>query len=108
MLVKMKEKKKVAEQKYISKGVVRSLINCLAVEKGTEDIHLVYDGTKSKLNTAVFTPNFHLPFLESVIMWVNSDSRLADLNLGEMFLNYFLDKKIRAFSRVDLTKLVEV
>ena len=108
MLVKMKEKiKKVTDRKYISNGVVLSLINCFAVEKGTEDIRLVYDGTKSKLNAAVFAPNFYLPFLDSVLMWVNADSWLADLDLGEMFLNYFLDKKIRAFSGVDLSKLVE-
>ena len=108
MLVKMKEKLgKVTKRKYISKGVVRSLINCFAVEKGTEDIRLVYDGTKSKLNDAVFAPNFFLPFLDSVLMWVNADSWLADLDLGEMFLNYFLDKRIRAYSGVDLTKFVD-
>ena len=63
MLVNMKEKLgKVTKQKYISKGVVRSLINCFAVEKGSDDIRLVYDRTKSKLNDAVFAPNFFLPF----------------------------------------------
>ena len=108
MLIKMKEKLgKVTKRKYISKGVVRSLINCFAVEKGSDDIRLVYDGTKSKLNDAVFAPNFFLPFLDSVLMWVNADSWLADLDLGEMFLNYFLDKKIRAYSGVDLTKFVD-
>ena len=108
MHIKMTEKlKKVTDRKYISKGVVRSLINCFAVEKGSDDIRLVYDGTKSKLNAAVFAPNFYLPFLDSVLMWVNVDSWLADLDLGEMFLNYFLDKRIRAFSGVDLTKFLD-
>ena len=46
MSVKMEEKiKKVTYINYISKGIVLSLINCFAVEKGTEDIRLVYDGT---------------------------------------------------------------
>ena len=108
MLIKMKEKlRKVTDRKYISKDVVLSLINCFAVEKGSDDIRLVYDGTKSKLNAAVFAPNFYLPFLDSVLMWVNVDSWLADLDLGEMFLNYFLDKKIRAFSGVDLSKFID-
>ena len=107
MVVKMKEKlKKVTDRKYISKGVVKSLINCFAVEKGSDDIRLVYDGTKSKLNASVFATNFFLPFLDSVLMWVNVDSWLADLDLGEMFLNYFLDKRIRAYSGVDLSKLM--
>ena len=108
MVTRMKEKiAKVTKRKYISKGVVRSLINCFAVEKGESDIRLVYDGTKSKLNDAVFAPNFFLPFLDSVLMWVNVDSWLADLDLGEMFLNYFLHRSIRAYSGVDLTKLME-
>ena len=108
MRIKMKEKlRKVMDRKYISKGVVRSLINCFAVEKGSDDIRLVYDGTKSKLNASVFAPNFYLPFLDSVLMCVNVDSWLVDLDLGEMFLNYFLDKRIRAFSGVDLTNFLD-
>ena len=70
-----------------------------------EDIRLVYDDTKSKLNDAVFSPNFFLPFLDSVLMWVNVDTWLADLDLGEMFLNYFL--RVQAYSRVDLTKFLD-
>jgi hypothetical protein len=108
MLIKMKEKlSKVRKRKYISKGPVRSLINCFAVEKGSEDIRLVYDGSKSGLNDAVFSPNFFLPFPDSLLMWINADTWMADLDLGEMFLNYFLDKRVRGYSGVDLTKFLE-
>ena len=49
MIIKMKEKlKKVINRRYISKGVVKSLINCFAVEKGSDDIRLVYDGKKKQ------------------------------------------------------------
>ena len=44
-----------------------------------------------------------MPSLDSVLMWVESSSWFADLDLGEMFLNYFMDEKLREYSGVDLT-----
>jgi hypothetical protein len=107
MVEKMKGKiQKITARNYISDGLVLSLINCFAVPKGEEDIRLVYDGTKSGLNEAVFSPNFFLPFPDSMLMWVDCNSWFGDLDLGEMFLNYFLDKGVRAFSGVDISKLM--
>ena len=97
---------KVTQRKYVEPGSVLSLINCFAVPKGQEDIRLVYDGTKSGLNAAVWAPNFFMPSPDSALMWVDSLFWFADLDLGEMFLNYFMDERIREYSGVDLTGLL--
>ena len=97
--------KKVTQRKYLENGSVLSLINCFAVPKGQEDIRLVYDGTKSGLNSAVWAPNFFMPSPDSALMWVDSSFWFADLDLGEMFLNYFMDEKLREYSGVDLSVL---
>ena len=49
---------KSVNRRYICDGSVCSLINCFAVDKGSDDIRLVYDGTKSLLNLATWAPNF--------------------------------------------------
>ena len=46
-----------------------------------------------------------MPSPDSALMWVDSSFWFADLDLGEMFLNYFMDEKIREYSGVDLTGL---
>ena len=63
--------KKVIQRGYVSDAYIRSLINCFAVAKGVQDIRLVYDGTKSKLNEAVWAPNFFLGSVESLLMFIN-------------------------------------
>ena len=98
---------KVTARGYVEDGKVLSLINCFAVPKGEEDIRLVYDGTKSGLNAAVWAPNFFMPTPDSVLMWVDSKTWFADLDLGEMFLNYFMDERLREYSGVDLSGLLE-
>lgn len=102
-----KKIQKVIDRKYLAQIYVKSVINYFDVPKGENDIRIVYDGTKSKLNDAVWAPNFFLPSIDSVLMWVSADSWHADRDLGEMFLNYFMDERLRPFSGVDVTKLFE-
>ena len=98
---------KSVNRRYICDGSVSSLINCFAVDKGPVDIRLVYDGTKSLLNLATWAPNFFLPSIDSMLMSVTTKSWFADLDLGEMFLNYFMCKEIRQYSGVDLTEVLK-
>ena len=106
LLAKMWAKlQKVIERGYIAPGFVMSLVNYFAVPKGLTDIRMVYDGTKSKLNAAVWAPNFFLPSVDSVLCFCDASTWFADLDLGEMFLNYFMDQAIRAYSGVDVTQL---
>ena len=103
----VKKLQKVIERGYVSDAYIRSLINCFAVAKGIQDIRLVYDGTKSELNAAVWAPNFFLGSIESLLMFTNLQTWLADMDLGEMFLNYYMDPRIRPYSGVDVTSIFQ-
>lgn len=108
MVEKMTKKfVKVANKGYVGEGTVLSMINCFAVEKGEDDIRLVYDGKKSGLNDSVWAPNFFLPSVDSMLMNMNVHTWCADLDLAEMFLNYPLHKTIAPYSGVDYTAILK-
>ena len=103
---KMAEKiDKVRSRGYILPGEVNSLTGFFAVPKGEDDIRIVYDATACGLNAALWAPNFALPSIDSVLR--NSDSRtwFSDIDLGEMFLNYFLDEDLREYAGVDVREI---
>lgn len=82
-----------------------SLTSFFAVPKGTDDIRIVYDTTKSGLNNAIWTPKFFLPTMASVLNYADDHTFYGDIDIGEMFLNYFLDPEIRPWAGVDVTAL---
>ena len=95
----MKEKmfgkmSKVIGRGYLLDEFVHSVINCFPVPKGIGDICLVYDSTKSGLNAAVFAPNFFLPSMDSLLLMAVWYTYYSDRDLGEQFLNYFMDKRV--------------
>ncbi len=51
--------------RYIVKGSVSSLTSYFAVPKGDTDIRLVYDASKSGLNSSLWVPSFSLPSMET-------------------------------------------
>lgn len=55
-----KKLSKVRLRRYIAKGLVRSLTRFFPVKKGDDDIRVVYDGTASGLNDALWAPSFSL------------------------------------------------
>ena len=72
---KMAEKSgKVRTQNYILPGEVNSLTGFFAAPKGTDDIHIVYNATACGLNNALWSPNFFLPTIDSVLRGANKDS----------------------------------
>jgi hypothetical protein len=87
---------------YIASGTVSSLTGYFAVPKGTDDIRMVYDATKSGLNSALWVPSFSLPAAEALLDLLSSSSWMADLDMGEMFLNFPLDLKVRPYCGIDL------
>jgi len=97
---------KVIERRYLNDGYVKSLINYFAVPKGLSDIRVIYDGTKSGLTDAVWAPNFFMPSIDSLLLYCSSNTWYSDLDLGEMFLNYFMDPLLRPFCGVDVSKFV--
>ena len=100
---KMAEKiEKVRSRGYILPGEVNSLTGFFAVPKGEDDIRIVYDATACGLNAALWAPNFALPTIDSVLRNADSNSWFSDIDLGEMFLNYFLDEDLREYAGVDV------
>mmetsp|Transcript_18233 Transcript_18233/g.45137 ORF Transcript_18233/g.45137 Transcript_18233/m.45137 type:complete len:1296 (-) Transcript_18233:2196-6083(-) len=94
---------KVRYRRYIAKGAVVSLTSFFAVEKGEDDIRMVYDGTKSGLNEAMWVPRFGLPTIESHLRSIEEGTFMADVDVGECFLNFPLHPSLRKLAGVDLT-----
>jgi len=88
---------------YVADGHVKSQTNCFSVPKGEDDIRMVYDASKSLLNAALWAPNFMMPNIDLVLNNATLTSWFGDINLGEMFLNYFLDPRIRPYAGVDVS-----
>ena len=97
--------KDVRKKGYIAKGEVISVTSLFDVPKGNDDIRLVYDATKSGLNEAVWAPWFSLQTCESHLRSVDPGTYMGDADLGEMFLNFPLDRFIRMYAGVDLTEI---
>jgi hypothetical protein len=66
---------------------------------------MVYDASKSGLNDVVWAPSFGLPTVDLTLRGIDSFSHLGDLDLGEMFLNFPLDVKMRPYVGIDLSSL---
>lgn len=92
----------ILKKGYIEEGHVTSLIDFFAVPKGN-DIRLVYNGTSCGLNGSTWAPNFWLPFPRTAIRLLDYGYYSADVDLGEMFLNFPLHQSIQASSGIDLS-----
>ena len=92
---------------YISPGIVKSLSSFFSVPKGPTDIRLVYDMTKCGLNQCLWAPRFYLPVPDSLFDSIEYDSYMADIDQGEMFLNYFCDPELLPYLGVDVTEAVK-
>ena len=47
-----------------------------------DDVHMVYNRSKSDLNAAIYAPLFPFPTAKSMTRWVTVGSWLADNNYG--------------------------
>ena len=92
-------------QGYINAGGVKSITGFFDVPKGEADIRMVYDATKCGLNAALWTPNFFLPTIDSILRNADGNTWFGDIDLGEMFLNYWLDEELRPYAGVDVSAL---
>ena len=67
------------------------------------DIRMVYDGSKSGLNDALWAPWFALPAIDNMARWVVVGSWLADNDYGEQFLNFSLHSDLPKYCGVNLS-----
>jgi hypothetical protein len=104
MMNQMKEKlDKVRRRRYIAPGFVSSLTSFFAVPKGDDAIRMVYDASVSGLKDSIWIPRFPLPTIGTHLRAVEEGTYMADLDVGEMFLNFVLHSDLRALCGVDLT-----
>lgn len=95
----------VRMKEYMEQGPVKGLAHYFYVPKGEEDIRMVYNGTSCGLNDCLFAPHFGLPVIEHVMRSVLPGYHQADIDIGEMFLNFILGENVRAYSGVDVFHL---
>jgi hypothetical protein len=94
---------KVRLRGYIGPGFVVSLTAFFHVPKGEDDLRLVYDGSVSGLNDAMWMLRFVLPTLNTHLRSVEARTFLGDIDVGKMFLNSILHESVRVYAGVDLT-----
>jgi len=94
---------KIRKLGYIRPGEVKSLTSFFSVPKGDNDIRMVYDGTKSGLNDAMWAPWFALPTIETHLRAVGQGTFMGDLDIGDMFHNFVLHDSVQRLAGIDLT-----
>lgn len=99
-----KKLSKIRERGYVVTGEVTSLMSFFAVPKGEDDIRMVYDGTKSGLNDAIWVPRFRLPTVQNLLRAVDFKTVMSDFDIGEMFLNFVLHETMQALCGIDLSR----
>ena len=91
------------KREYINVGHVISITLMFAVAKGAHDIRMVYNGTSSGLNDALWAPHFGLPLLDHTLRSLLPGYHQADLDVAEMFLCFNLHPDMRPYAGVDVT-----
>lgn len=105
-----KKVSKVRRRRYIVSTTIEnilSIIRYFAVPKGEEDVRIVYDATASGLNECVWAPSFWLPTVDSLLRALDSDSWMADRDIGDMFLNFELHHSAWPYVGIDLAPVLE-
>jgi len=98
---------KFVEHIYVQRGTVHSLISFFTVPKGEADVRIVFDGTKCRLNDAIWAPTFHLPTVDSLLPYLEPGYWQNDINVGEQFYNFGLDPQVQPFCGIDLTHYMD-
>jgi len=88
----------------LEKGFVRNLTRFFAVPKGEADIRMVYDSTVAKLNDCLWAPWFAMPTIRTHLRAIGPGSYMADVDIGEMFLNFVMHESLRQYCGVDLSQ----
>ncbi len=98
-----KKLKSVIDKGYLIPGIVHSLTSFFTVPKGEGDVRMVYDGTKSGLNSMLWAPWFPLPTIDTHLRSVSEGYYMGDIDFSEQFLNFILHEKVRSHAGVDVT-----
>ncbi len=91
---------------YLEPGFVSNALHFFAVPKGDSDIRVVFDGTSSGLNETLWAPNFYLPTAQAAALNVSYSSWMSDMDCGEMFHNFFMDRRVRKCAGLRIDKIM--
>jgi hypothetical protein len=94
---------KVLTRRYFEVGLVKSLTTFFGVPKWEDGMRVIYDGSLPGLNASLWYPWFMLPNTNSHLRTVEPGPFMSDVDIAEMFLNFFLDWYLRKYAGVDLT-----
>ena len=86
---------------------LEAMMYMFSVPKGDCDIRMVYDGSRSGLNEAIWSPWFALPTIDALLRWTVVGSWLGDNDYGEQFLNFPLHPSLQPYCGVDLTQVLK-
>jgi hypothetical protein len=65
---------------------------------------MVYNAMKSGLNDAMcWVPSFRLPIVDATLQGIDAASYLSGIDLGEMFLNFWLYSKLWPYAGINLS-----
>jgi hypothetical protein len=78
----------VCKQGYILPGKVVRGTHYFCVDKGANDIRMVYNGTSCGLNDVLWAPCFGMPTVKQTLRALLPGYCQCDLDVGEQFLNY--------------------
>jgi hypothetical protein len=108
---KEKEKvKKVIDFRYLIKTCwrgIKSLMHFFLVGKGDTDIRIVYNGTRSGLNSATWIPWFAIPSNATLERVVVPGSVQADNDYEDMFLNFIMHEDLQDYTGVGVSGLFD-
>jgi len=92
----------VRKQGYILPGKVVGGTHYFCVNKGEDDIRMVYNGTSCGLNDVLWAPRFGLPTVKQPLRDLLAGYCQCDLDVGEQFLNFSLHMDLREYSGLDV------
>jgi hypothetical protein len=93
----------VRKRGYILPGQVIRGTHYFCVNKGLDDIRMVYNGTSCSLNEVLWAPRFGLPTVKHTLRALLPGYFQCNLDMGEQFLNYPLHMELHKFLGVDVS-----
>jgi hypothetical protein len=93
----------VRKQDYILPGKITGGTQFFCVDKGLDNIRMVYNGTSCGLNKFLWAPRFSLPTVKQTLRALLPGYYQCDLDMGEQFLNYPLHMDLREYLGVDVS-----
>jgi hypothetical protein len=93
----------VRKRGYIPPGKIFWGTHYFCVDKGLDDIRIVYNSTSCGLNEVLWAPRFGLPTVKQTLWALLPGYFQCNLDVGEQFLNYPLHTELREFLGVDVS-----